>query len=343
MSDQTQDFASSLNDWQNERLKPVPEKIADLKNLREEDGKRTFVALAVLRSCQIKLTKTGNEFLLLEFGDNTGSFSTMCFDGSPVFDEFRDAIAGSAYEVHGITDFYQGRFSPKIDSARLIEGEELDAIVEYLAPVSPHNPDEMQTELFAFIERIEDEALRETVLYAINDVGDVFFKSTAAVKMHHAYVFGLLEHSLKTARMASALLPLYPFIDADLAIAGCILHDIGKVIEYSQGLAPDRTKIGVLQGHVVLGYRIVRKAGLKVGLNKELLMRLEHIILSHQGEPEWGAAVRAATPEAIFVSTIDNFDAKMGALDASLRSAGDAEFVDVGALKTKVLTEKPIH
>ena len=280
---------------------------------------------------------------MLEFGDNSGSFSTMCFDGSPVFDEFRDAITGTAYEIHGITDFYQGRLSPKIDSARLIEGEELDAIVEFLAPVSPHDPDEMQTELFAFIERIEDEALRETVLYAINDVGDVFFKSTAAVKMHHAYVYGLLEHSLKTARMASALLPLYPFIDADLALAGCILHDIGKVVEYSQGLAPDRTRIGILQGHVVLGYRIVRKAGLKVGLNKDLLMRLEHIILSHQGEPEWGAATRASTPEAIFVSTIDNFDAKMGAVDTALRSANGAEFVDVGALKVRMLTEKPIH
>lgn len=321
----------------------MAEKIADLKNLREEDGRRSFETLALLRSNQIKIAKNGSEFLLLEFGDNTGTFSAMCFDGSPTYATLRDAPIGSAYEVHGFADFYQGRFSPKIDSVRRIEGEELDAIVEYLAPVSPYNPDEMQTELFAFIERIEDETLRETVLYAINDVGDVFFKSTAAVKMHHAYVFGLLEHSLKTARMASALLPLYPFIDADLALAGCILHDIGKVIEYSQGLVPDRTKIGILQGHVVLGYRIVRKAGLKVGLNKDLLMRLEHIILSHQGEPEWGAAVRAATPEAIFVSTIDNFDAKMGAVDASLRSAGDTEFVEVGALKVKMLTDKPIH
>lgn len=321
----------------------MSEKIADLKNLREEDGKRSFETLALLRSSQIKIAKNGSEFLLLEFGDNTGTFSAMCFDGSPTYAMLRDAPAGSAYEIHGLADFYQGRFSPKIDSVRRIEGEELESIVECLAPVSPYNPDEMRTELFAFIERIEDETLRETVLYAINDVGDVFFKSTAAVKMHHAYVFGLLEHSLKTARMASALLPLYPFIDADLALAGCILHDIGKVVEYSQGLVPDRTKIGILQGHVVLGYRIVRKAGLKVGLNKDLLMRLEHIILSHQGEPEWGAAVRAATPEAIFVSTIDNFDAKMGAVEASLRSAGDTEFVEVGALKVKMLTDKPIH
>ncbi len=321
----------------------MPEKIADLKLIREEDGRRSFETLALLRSSQVKIAKNGSEFLLLEFGDNTGSFATMCFDGSPAYAILRDSQTGSAFEVRGITDFYQGRFSPKIDSVRLLDGEELENAVDSLAPVSPYNPDEMRAELFAFIEQIKDDALRETVLYAINDIGEPFFKSTAAVKMHHAYVFGLLEHSLKTARMASALLPLYPFIDSDLALAGCILHDIGKVMEYSQSLVPERTRIGMLQGHVVLGYRIVRKAGLKNSLNKDLLSRLEHIILSHQGEPEWGAAVRAATPEAVFVSTIDNFDAKMGAIETAMRNAAGAEFVDVGALKTKILVDEPIH
>ncbi len=321
----------------------MPEKISDLKLIREEDGRRSFETLALLRSSQVKIAKNGSEFLLLEFGDNTGSFAAMCFDGSPTYAILRDSPVGSAFEVRGITEFYQGRFSPKIDSVRMLEGDELESVVDSLAPVSPYNPEDMRAELFSFIESIEDTALRETVLYAINDVGESFFKSTAAVKMHHAYVFGLLEHSLKTARMAASLLPLYPFVDRDLALAGCILHDIGKVMEYSQTLVPERTRIGMLQGHVVLGYRIVRKAGLKNSLNKDLLSRLEHIVLSHQGEPEWGAAVRAATPEAVFVSTIDNFDAKMGAIEAAIRSAAGAEFVDVGALKAKILVDDPIH
>ena len=321
----------------------MAEQIAELKNSREEDGRKPFEVLALLKSSQTKIAKNGSEFLMLEFGDNSGSFASMCFDGSPAFAILREAPVGAAFEVRGTTDFYLGRFSPKIDSVRRLEGEELDAAVESLAAVSPCDPEEMRVELFALIEKIEDETLRATVDCALAEVGEAFFKSTAAVKMHHAYVFGLLEHTLKAARMAAALLPLYPFIDADLALAGCILHDIGKVIEYSQGLVPERTKLGILQGHVVLGYRIVRKAGLKKGLKPDILERLEHIILSHQGEPEWGAAARAATPEAVFVSTIDNFDAKMGAVEAALRSACGAEFVEVGALKTKVLAEKPEH
>ena len=82
----------------------------------------------------------------------------------------------------------------------------------------------------------------------------------------------------------------------------------------------------------------MRKAGLKNGLSPDLQERLEHIILSHQGELEWGAAARAATPEAVFVSSIDNFDAKMGAIEAALASAQGSEFVEVGALRAKILT-----
>jgi len=97
------------------------------------------------------------------------------------------------------------------------------------------------------------------------------------------------------------------------------------VIEYEGTLATKRSRRGILQGHVVLGYQLARKAGMKVKLAPELLERLEHIILSHQGEPEWGAAVYAATPEAVFVSMIDNLDAKMGMVQRALRQASEGE------------------
>ena len=134
--------------------------------------------------------------------------------------------------------------------------------------------------------------------------------------MHHAYRHGLLEHTVHMARACQALLPLYPEVDADLAMAGVLLHDVGKAIEYEGTLATQRSRKGILQGHVVLGYQLVRKAGLKAKLDADRLERLEHIILSHQGELEYGAAVMAATPEAVFVSMIDNLDARMGMVAA---------------------------
>jgi len=318
-------------------------RISEVKNFKESDGRQPFSAIVLLRSVSARTAKNGSEFLMLEFGDNTGTITTMCFEGSAIFNLLKNAPIGSGFEIDALSDFYLGRQSPKLENARMLSEDELEVVSANLAPVSPYDPVEMRKELEAFIESIGDEYLKATVKRAISDVGDVYFKSTAAVKMHHAYVYGLLEHSLKMTRVADALVQFYPLVDRDLAVAGCILHDIGKVEEYTQGLVPDRTRIGILQGHVVLGYRIVRKAGIISGLNSDLQERLEHIILSHQGELEWGAAARAATPEAIFVSSIDNFDAKMGAVEAAIANAEGAEFVEVAALRSKVLSTKAIH
>jgi 3'-5' exoribonuclease len=161
--------------------------------------------------------------------------------------------------------------------------------------------------------------------------------------MHHAYRCGLLEHTVHMARACRSLLPLYPEVHADLALAGVLLHDIGKTDEYVPGLSTRRSRAGILQGHVVLGYRHVRKAGIVNKLNPDLLERLEHIILSHQGELEWGAAAMAATPEAVFVSLVDNLDAKMGMVQRALRQAtpGD-EFSDfLPGLKAPVVIVPP--
>jgi 3'-5' exoribonuclease len=164
-----------------------------------------------------------------------------------------------------------------------------------------------------------------TVRGVFDEIGEVFRWSPAAVAMHHAYRHGLLEHTLHMARACQALLPLYPEVDAGLALAGILLHDTGKAIEYEGTLATRRSRRGILQGHVVLGYQLTRKHGIKARLDPERLERLEHIILSHQGEPEWGAAVYAATPEAVFVSMIDNLDARMGMVQRALRQAGPGD------------------
>ena len=161
--------------------------------------------------------------------------------------------------------------------------------------------------------------------------------------MHHAYRHGLLEHTTHMARAARALLPLYPEVDADLALAGILVHDTGKVIEYEGDLVTSRSRRGLLQGHVVLGYQLVRKAGMKCKLATDLLERLEHIVLSHQGELEWGAAVIAATPEAVFVAKVDDLDAKMGMVQRLLRQANpEDEFSERHpGLNSSLLLSKP--
>jgi 3'-5' exoribonuclease len=160
--------------------------------------------------------------------------------------------------------------------------------------------------------------------------------------MHHGYRHGLLEHTVHMARAGKALLPLYPEVDPNLAMAGIILHDAGKTIEYEGTLATRRSRRGILEGHVVLGYQLARKAALKAKLDQDRRERLEHIILSHQGELEWGAAVYAATAEAVFVSMVDNLDARMGMVQRALRQANEGdEFSErLPGLNTQLLTKK---
>jgi 3'-5' exoribonuclease len=294
-----------------------------------------FMSLLLVKKIGEKTAKNGSTFLTVDFADKTGSFGVVIFGDSPYFGFFKtEAPEGSAVLLTGTTAYYNDRFSPKIVDLRKLSTEEQKKYqMEDLITASTENPIAMWEELQSFIAKIQDEKLRQTVTSILEDEADKFKIFPAGSGMHHAYRHGLMEHTLHLARVADALLPLYPEVHADLVRAGVVLHDMGKIYEYTYEMTAKFSKLGTLHGHVVIGYRLARAAGLKAGLNPELLERLEHIILSHQGELEFGAAVRAATPEAVFVSLTDNLDAKMGAVqNALLTAAGSDEFVDVGAL-----------
>jgi len=316
--------------------------VKDLKALDKSPGK-PFTATLLVKRLTVKTASNGNPFLSADLGDRTGSFGCTIFSDSPAHDVIKAAGEGGVVRIEGKVDSYQGRLSPRISSATQISEEELAAqpeALENLVELPPEDGEAMWTELLGFVDAIPHDETRMTVRTAFEEIGESFKVAPAAVSMHHAYRHGLLEHTLHMARACKALLPLYTEVDPSLAMAGILLHDTGKIIEYEGALAARRSRKGILQGHVVLGYAIVRKAGLKARLDPERLERLEHIILSHQGEPEWGAAVYAATPEAVFVSMIDNLDARMGMVQRALRQASaEDEFSErLPGLNTPLLT-----
>jgi len=318
--------------------------VRELKALDNASG-QTFVSLLVVRKLAAKTASNGNPFLSVDLGDRTGSFGCTVFSDNPAFDLLKNAGEGSVVRVEGKVDYYQGRLSPKLGRLTVLSEAELGApgLLDNLVELAPENADALWTEFNGFVDGITHGELRTTTRAVFDEIGDAFRWTPAAVSMHHAYRHGLLEHTVHMARACRALLPLYPEVDADLAMAGILLHDTGKTIEYEGTLATKRSRRGILQGHVVLGYQLVRKAGKKAKLSEELLERLEHIVLSHQGEPEWGAAVYAATPEAVFVSMIDNLDAKMGMVQRALRQAADGEEFSerLPGLSSQLLTRRP--
>ena len=320
--------------------------VRDLKAPGAEASGRPFASLLVVKKLTPKTASNGNPFFSADLGDRTGSFGCTIFSDNPAFEALKTGGEGSVVRLEGKIDYYQGRLSPKIARVDVLSEDQLGApgLLENLVEVAPENAEELWAEFNGFIDAIAHAELRATVRAVFDEIGENFKWSPAAVAMHHAYRHGLLEHTTHMARACRALLPLYPEVHADLAMAGILLHDTGKVIEYEGTLAIKRSRRGILQGHVVLGYQLARKAGMKTKLAPDLLERLEHIILSHQGEPEWGAAVYAATPEAVFVSMIDNLDAKMGMVQRALRQAGETdEFSErLPGLSSPLLTKKPL-
>ncbi len=305
-----------------------------------------FAAVLVVKKLQVKTAANGNPFLSLELGDRGGSFGCTLFADNALFDTVKSAGEGAVLRVEGRADSFQGRFSPRLAKAVALSEEQLAAepgLVDALVELPPEDGAAMWAEFQGFIDSIRHDELRMTVRGVFEEIGDGFRYAPAAVAMHHAYRHGLLEHTLHMARACRALLPLYAEVDADLAMAGILLHDTGKTIEYEGTLATRRSRRGILQGHVVLGYQLARKHGIKARLDADRLERLEHIVLSHQGEPEWGAAVYAATPEAVFVSMIDNLDARMGMVQRALRQADPAgEFSERLPGLNSVLLTRPV-
>ncbi|MEI6106776.1 MAG: HD domain-containing protein [Opitutae bacterium] len=304
-----------------------------------------FTAVLLVKRLTERPTKTGNPFLMVELGDKTGTFNCNCFSDNPSFEFFKALKEGSVVRLEAKVDYYQNRFSPRLLRAEEITPDQLagSPLLANLVETAPEDGEALWAEFQTHLAAITHAELRATVQAVFDEIGEAFRQAPAALAMHHAYRHGLLEHTCHMARAGRALAPLYPEIDADLALAGILVHDTGKVIEYQGALATARSRKGILQGHVVLGYQLVRKAGLKAKLNGDLLERLEHIVLSHQGELEWGAAVIAATPEAVFVAKIDDLDAKMGMVQRLLRQAGENdEFSDKHlGLNAQLLLTKP--
>lgn len=320
--------------------------VREIKAL-DKNGSDTFRSVLLVRRLTTKTAKNGNAYLAVELGDKTGSFSVNVWGDAPAFELFSSLREGGVVRIEAEVDYYRDAFSPKLLRAESISADRLagSPVLANLVETAPEDADALWTEFQQHIASIQHAEIRATVQAVFDDIGEQFRIAPAAVSMHHAYRHGLLEHTVHMARAGRALLPLYPEVDPDLALAGILVHDVGKVIEYQGDLVTTKSRRGLLQGHVVLGYQLVRKAGMKAKLATDLLERLEHIVLSHQGELEWGAAVLAATPEAVFVAKVDDLDAKMGMVQRLLRNAGENpadEFSEKHfGLNTQLLLTKP--
>lgn len=272
---------------------------------------QTVTTFLYVRTRQEKTTKAGEPYLDLTLLDATGSVSAKVW-ANVLRDMDKTALDG-AVKVQGFVEKYQDRMQLNIKKIRPVQAEDRESGFkeERLFKSTEFPREEMFSRLLAFLERVEDPPLKEMMNLALSDFKDHLLFHPASRSLHHAFIGGLLEHTLSVVHTSVYFAEKYG-LDLDIMICGAMLHDLAKVWEISNDPKRDYTVRGRLLGHVVMGRDLLRDYASKIeGLKPGTLVHLEHIILSHQGEKEWSAPVVPQTPEAMAVHLADNSDAKM--------------------------------
>ncbi|REJ91242.1 MAG: HD domain-containing protein [Planctomycetota bacterium] len=292
------------------------------------------ICFVVLAAKERGKTRDGKPYYRAIFRDSGRTATAMIWSDGGLFADCEQAWqAGRFYKVRCI--YAENQYGPQIDIDRIREATEEDRGEGFdpgeFFERSRFDPDEMFDELTGLAEsNIDDEPLRQLVLELLEVHAEPIKSFPAASRNHHAFQSGFLEHVLSVTRTAVYLAEKYrdyytgmqPPLSKSLVTAGAILHDIGKLIELDgRPEGAGYTPPGRLIGHILLGRDMVReKAATVDGLDPELLLRLEHIIVAHQNLPEWGSPIAPHTPEALLVYFADDIDAKFHMMARALES-----------------------
>jgi 3'-5' exoribonuclease len=286
-----------------------PEKGTFLREIQPGDQ---FIGYFVLRSKQLEPFRdaTRGYYLTLILSDSSGQLLGRVWEGSEDVDA--ELVQGEVVKVHGEAETYLDRIQIRVLRVRPAKPEEYDW--RDMLPSSPRDPQQMQADLQIFLDQVQNPHLRALldVFFGDPDFLRLFTQAPAARRIHHAYLGGLIEHTLELLRLANTVLEIYPKMDHDLLLTGAMLHDIGKVREYSWELDIDYTTEGRLVGHIVMGDEMVNQA--QAGLPDfppELALRLRHMLLAHHGRYEWGSPRRPKSLEAIALHHLENLSAQL--------------------------------
>ena len=282
----------------------------------------------VLKEAVRKQTKAGKPYLYAVLTDVTGRMDSNLWE----YDEATNASpkdAGSVVRVHGVGTDYNGAIQMKLFSIRPAGPQEVPDLSR-LVPCAPIDREAGMDELRALIATMQDDDYRAVCEEMLRRHAKTFPVIPAAKNVHHGFVGGLLMHTLKMLRTADSLAKEYAdVVNRDLLLAGTMLHDFAKDREYAVsglGVVTEYTAEGNLLGHLVMGAQEVADAALACGIPEEKSLLLQHMILSHHGTPEFGAAVVPKIPEAEMLSYIDLIDSRMEILREALENVAPGAF-----------------
>lgn len=296
-------------------------KVEWIKDLKDGQHVHDEFIVANVNKCT---SDKGKIYLNIILQDKTGSISAKKWE---VTDHDLSIVRpGKVLAVEGEVSSYKGILQFKVLNVEETINELVD--ISNFKKVSPIPLKELEERLAKHIASLKDPDVAIITKTIINHFYDKYVTYPAAVKIHHEFGSGIIHHSVVMADVADAVAKCYPQVDRDILVAGALMHDIGKTIEYEDLPVPEQTVEGKLIGHISLMYADFKKIVDELNIKSEVPLLLEHMILSHHGELEFGSPVQPSTREALLLSMIDMIDSRMMVLDKAYAIVSPGEFTE---------------
>jgi 3'-5' exoribonuclease len=302
--------------------------ILNFKKIKELKSGTKVDSFYIIKSVSNRISSNNKKYLDLTMGDKTGEISAKLWDASDEDGELYNENV--LVKVRASVVEWQNNLQLKIDKIRLSTEEDGVKITDFV-PSAPDSSEDMYITVLEYIDKIQNEDIKRIVNYILDDAGEKIMNFPAAKKNHHAVRSGLLYHITTMLKAGERLCQVYDFLNTDLVYAGVILHDMAKLEEMKAseiGIVTDYTIEGQLLGHIVMGAEKIRAAGDAIGANKEISMILQHMILAHHYEPEYGSPKKPMLPEAEMLHYLDDMDATMFDMKKAVESVNPGEMSD---------------
>jgi 3'-5' exoribonuclease len=285
---------------------------------------KVIISSFVVVSKQVKPKKTGEPYLALTLGDRCGHIEAKMWDN---VEDALDAFEQDDFiKIKGLLNKYKNRFQITIHKLRRLQESEAD-FADYL-PKTTKDIGELWQTLAGFVATFRDPYLKALVeaFMADPEIAEAYRNAPAAKSLHHAYIGGLLDHVVSLFRSCDLVCRNYPQINRDLLLTGAFLHDVGKIHELTYNRSFSYTTRGQLLGHMVIELEMLQAKIAQVpGFPEHLKTLVEHLIISHHGQYEFGSPKLPMFPEALMLHYLDDLDSKMESMRAHFERGADAD------------------
>ncbi len=283
----------------------------------------------MLKSVEVRTGSNKKHYLDMTLGDKTGEVSAKKWDLAD--EEMRRAKEykeGSIIKIRGTVTEWNGMKQLKVIRIRMSNPEDEIAATDFIK-AAPEDPEEMYRYIFEVADSITDEYLRRLTVLNLEEFKDKLMYYPAASKNHHAEMAGLLWHIKRMLQTGIAICKIYDFLDVDWVKCGVILHDLQKINEIRSnewGISDGYSVEGQLLGHIVMGIRELDRQMRDLGFPREKAWLVEHMVLTHHYEPEFGSPKKPLFPEAEILHYLDVIDSRMYDMEDALSKTEKGEF-----------------